>query len=101
MFFLEDMLRSQRMDLTIIVWAFVGGFFLAILGAGAIYFKTHSISAKQLSRDFILGTLITGFLYPVLPESVDQIESVLPVSSLTAESIKGLDPRVQVGPANF
>ena len=93
------------MDLTtLFVWAFLGGLFLAALGAGFLYYKTESYSKKQLSRDFILGTLLTGLLYPVLPESLNEIQTVLPsIPSLTADipHTSGLDPGVQVGPANF
>jgi len=78
---------------------------------------------RHLSRDFILGAATTGFLYPLIPESFDDMKSLLStagsdlgdkvgsVITATATAAKsaagtglassGADPGVQVGPANF
>lgn len=90
------------MDLELFIWALVGGLFLAILGAAAVYYKQKDMpSAKQLSRDFILGAAVTGILYPILPENIDAIQRGVISEVSTAPLMTGLDPGVQVGPANF
>ena len=88
----------------VFVWALVGGLFVSMLSYGAVYYQNKVPSNKQLSRDFIIGAVFTGFLYPLIPESFDDIREVL---HTTAESLQpsssgfSLDPGVQVGPANF
>lgn len=90
------------MDLEIFIWALAGGLFLAILGTAAVYYKEKDMpSTKQLSRDFILGAAVTGILFPILPESVDAIQSAIISDMPTATVRLGIDPGVQVGPANF
>jgi len=92
------------MDLEIFIWALAGGLFLAILGTAAVYYKEKDFpSTKQLSRDFILGAAVTGILYPILPETADAITSLGPTTleMPTATVSLGIDPGVQVGPANF
>ena len=69
---------------------------------------------KHLSRDFILGAATTGFLYPLIPESFDDMKSVIStagsdlgekmvsvVTATAAAAGTSADPGVQVGPANF
>lgn len=87
------------MDLEIFIWAIVGGLFLALLGGSASYYKNEKPTVKQLSRDFIIGAAVTGVLFPVLPENLSDVKESLPV--LNAGPPPGLDPGVQVGPANF
>lgn len=92
------------MDLEIFIWALAGGLFLAVLGTAAVYYKDKGFpSMKQLTRDFILGAAVTGILYPILPENADAITSLGPTGSEmpTATVSLGIDPGVQVGPANF
>jgi len=92
------------MDLEIFIWALAGGLFLAVLGTAAIYYKEKEFpSMKQLSRDFILGAAVTGILYPILPETADAIPSLgqTGLEMPTAPLSSGIDPGVQVGPANF
>lgn len=78
---------------------------------------------RHLSRDFILGAATTGFLYPLIPESFDDMKSVLSTAGsdlgdkvgsvvsatsgamaaagIASSAAKSLDPGVQVGPPNF
>jgi len=95
-------------QLEVFLWAIFGGLFVVLLTAGTTFYKNGTQSTKQLSRDFILGALVTGILYPMLPESFNGVKDIL-----TAEGIQGsigsatithsgsLDPGVQIGPANF
>ena len=103
--------------LELFVWAIVGGLIVAVLSAIAVYYNKEEPNMKHLSRDFILGAATTGFLYPLIPESFDDIKSVLStagsdlgekvgsVVSATSEAIAATatatDPGVQVGPPNF
>lgn len=108
--------------LELFVWAIVGGLIVSILSAIAVYYNKEEPNMKHLSRDFILGAATTGFLYPLIPESFDDMKSVLStagsdlgdkVSSVVAATASaagtglassgttGIDPGVQVGPANF
>jgi hypothetical protein len=99
--------------LELFVWAIVGGLIVAVLSAIALYYNKEEPNMKHLSRDFILGAATTGFLYPLIPESFDDIKSVIStagsdlgdkvtsVISATSAAGTGLDPGVQVGPPNF
>ena len=62
------------MSLEIFIWIIVGGILVAGLGAGSLYYINETPTNKQLSRDFIIGALFTGFLYPLIPESFDEIK---------------------------
>lgn len=93
-------------SLEIFVWAIIGGLFVALLSAGAVYYNNQLPTNKQLSRDFLIGSAFTGFLYPLIPESFDEIKNV--VTNTTIElpktlsgSTLSIDPDVQIGPANF
>lgn len=103
-------------NLELFVWAIVGGLIVAVLSAIAVYYNKEEPNMKHLSRDFILGAATTGFLYPLIPESFDDMKSVLTtagsdlggkmvsvVSATTAmaTAATSADPGVQVGPANF
>ena len=104
--------------LELFVWAIVGGLIVAVLSAIAVYYNKEEHNMKHLSRDFILGAATTGFLYPLIPESFDDMKSVLSTASsdlgdkvasvvsatataATSAAGTGLDPGVQVGPPNF
>jgi hypothetical protein len=63
-------------SLEIFVWAILGGLFVAILSASAVYYNNQLPTNKQLSRDFLIGSVFTGFLYPLIPESFDEIKNV-------------------------
>ena len=97
------------MSLEIFVWIIVGGLFVAILGAASVYYLNEVPTNKQLSRDFIIGSLFTGFLYPLIPESFDEIKGAitstagdLQKSLVSTNGVSGiLDPDVKIGPANF
>ena len=91
-----------------ILWAVIGGLIVAILTAGITVYNKESPNTKHLARDFILGSLTTGFLYPLIPESFDDMKQFVAASgtgltSITESivSIKTMDPGVEVGPANF
>jgi hypothetical protein len=93
-------------SLEVFVWAIVGGLFVAILSAAAVYYNNQLPTNKQLSRDFLIGSAFTGFLYPLIPESFDEIKNV--VASTASElpttlsgSLVTSDPGVKIGPANF
>jgi hypothetical protein len=101
-------------SLELFVWAIVGGLIVAILSAIAVYYNKEEPNMKHLSRDFILGAATTGFLYPLIPESFDDMKSVLTtagsdlgekmvsvVTATAAAASTSADPGVQVGPANF
>lgn len=104
------MLRSYQMSLEIFVWAVIGGLIVAVLGASALYYQNEIPTNKQLSRDFLIGASFTGFLYPLIPESFDEIKGVitstavdLQGSLINTSNISGslTDPCVKVGPASF
>jgi hypothetical protein len=94
------------MSLEIFLWIIVGGILVAGLGAGSLYYINETPTNKQLSRDFIIGALFTGFLYPLIPESFNEMKVIL---SSTAGDIKNTisnnsgitDSDVKIGPANF
>jgi hypothetical protein len=98
-------------SLELFVWAIIGGLIVAVLSAVAVYYNKEEPSMKHLSRDFILGAATTGFLYPLIPESFDDMKSVISTagsdlgekvtSVITSASTATTDPGVQVGPANF
>ena len=94
------------------IWAIAGGFIVAILSTGAVLYNKEEINTKHLSRDFILGAAFTGFLYPLIPESFDDIKAALgsgisgtikaaKEAAGSASIISPIDPGVKVGPANF
>ena len=95
----------------IFIWSVIGGILVAGMSCGAIYYQNEIPTNKQLSRDFLIGAAFTGFLYPLIPESFDDMKGVLTttagglqdgiVKSIVNIPGAGLDPGVQVGPANF
>ena len=91
------------MSLELFVWAIVGGLFLTILSAITTYYHKEIPSNKQLSRDFLIGAIFTGFVYPIIPESFDEIKSSIQSTAdkIQITSSPVIDPGVKVGPANF
>jgi hypothetical protein len=101
-------------SLEVFVWAIAGGFFIVIVSAATAYYQKSEPSKKQLSRDFLLGAAFTGFVYPLIPDTFDDMKGAL-VSSASAAAAAAsaaaasaatgstslLDPDVKVGPANF
>ena len=97
------------MSLEIFMWIVLGGILVAGLGAGSLYYINETPTSKQLSRDFIIGSLFTGFLYPLIPESFDEMKKILTTTAggiqqtiTNTNPISGLeDSDVKIGPANF
>jgi len=92
--------------LEVFVWAIAGGFFIAIVSAAAAYYTNNIASNKQLSRDFLMGAAFTGFVYPLIPETFDDMKGVLSSTASSAANVVSAtvatyDPDVKVGPANF
>jgi len=94
-------------SLEVFVWAIVGGLFVAILSAAAVYYNNQLPTNKQLSRDFLIGAVFTGFLFPLIPESFDEIKTTIATtasdlaSGSSLGSVSTSDPGVKIGPANF
>ena len=97
------------MSLEAFLWIIIGGLFVAILGAGSVYYLNEIPTNKQISRDFIIGSLFTGFLYPLIPESFDEIKGVITSTAgdiqkslVSTNAVSGLgDTDIKIGPANF
>ena len=100
----------------IILWAVIGGLLVAALSGVAVFYNKETPTVKHLSRDFIIGAATTGFLYPLIPETFDDLKTTISsvdtstikdVISQTVNSVSSatgtglLDPGVKVGPANF
>ncbi len=94
-------------SLEIFVWGIIGGLFLTILSALAAAYQGQETTNKQLSRDFLIGAVFTGFLFPLIPESFDEIKTTIASTASDLTSGSGLgslsnsDPGVKIGPANF
>ena len=94
-------------SLEVFVWAIAGGVFIVIVSAVATYYQKDTPSKKQLSRDFLLGAAFTGFVYPLIPDTFDDMKSVLSSTAgglqtgLVTAVTASIDPDVKVGPANF
>jgi formate/nitrite transporter FocA (FNT family) len=90
----------------IFVWAIVGGLFVALLSAAAVYYNNQLPTNKQLSRDFLIGSAFTGFLYPLIPESFDEIKNVVTstatnLQTTTMPGLSQVDADIKIGPPNF
>ena len=102
----------------LILWSIIGGLVVAVMSMIAVVYNKEEPNMKHLGRDFILGAATTGFLYPLIPESFDDMKSAVTsmspgganlqdmitntVSSVTSTAAgTGLDPGVKIGPANF
>ena len=100
-------------SLEVFVWAIVGGLFVAILSAAAVYYNNQLPTNKQLSRDFLIGSAFTGFLYPIIPETFDEVKGALTTTAgglqeslaskiaTATNTLSVMDPGVKIGPANF
>jgi len=90
------------MSMELFLWAIAGGLLVACLSAIAVVYNKESVSTKHLSRDFILGTVLTGCIYPLIPETLQEISTAVTEKvSLVSSSYNSSDPGVQVGPPNF
>ena len=90
------------MSLELIISIIFGGLFVMAMGSGAMYYQKQIPSNKQLSRDFLIGAAFTGFLYPLIPETFDDvIKTTATGLQTTLISLPTGDPGVQVGPASF
>ena len=93
--------------LEIFVWAIVGGAIVAGLSLVAGYSIKEVPSTKQISRDFLIGAVFTGFAYPLIPDTFDAMKTAATSTATTfdlttlASSASAFDPGVKVGPANF
>ena len=100
----------------LILWSIIGGLIVAVLSMIAVVYNKEQPNMKHMGRDFILGAATTGFLYPLIPETFDDLKSVMAsvdttglkdaishtVSSVSSAAGTGLsDPGVKVGPAEF
>lgn len=94
-------------SIEIFVWGIIGGLFLTILSFLAAIYQGQQPTNKQLSRDFLIGAVFTGFLFPLIPESFDEIKNVISSTAIdissrpNLESLVSSDPGVKIGPANF
>ncbi|NDB85001.1 MAG: hypothetical protein EB127_20215 [Alphaproteobacteria bacterium] len=107
------MIRSEvaMASLEIFVWAIIGGLFVAALSAAAFYYNNDFPTKKQLSRDFLIGSAFTGFLYPLIPETFDEVKNTVVSTAndiqknvpigLSGSIIQTSDPGIKIGPANF
>jgi hypothetical protein len=90
------------MTLELFVWAIIGGIFVAILSIGGSYYLKETPSTKQLSRDFLIGASFTGLLFPLIPESFNEIKEVITTTAGTIQAgVPGIDQDIKIGPANF
>ena len=89
-------------NLEVFVYAILGGLFVVLLSSGIRFYKSETPTTKELSRNFILGAAVTGFLYPNLPENLDGVKEILTAEGgpVSAKSVR-FDLDVKVGPANF
>jgi len=101
------------MDIELILWALAGGIIVACISAGAIYYQQESPNVKQISRDFLIGAAFTGFFYPLIPETFQDIQGsvksvsdtivskVASAASSSSGSTHLVDVDVKIGPPNF
>jgi hypothetical protein len=95
--------------LEVFIWAIVGGLFVVLLITASIYYNNKLPTNKQLSRDFLIGSAFTGFLYPLIPESFDEIKNVITTTATEIQALKPItlsgsltgDQDIKIGPANF
>ena len=107
LFFYHERSEVRMNALEVFIWAIAGGLLVTALSAAAVLYQKESPSNKQLSRDFLIGAAFTGFLYPLIPETFDEVRSALTTTagglqqSIVATTLSVADPGVKVGPANF
>jgi hypothetical protein len=92
----------------IFVWALAGGLLVTMLSAAAVLFNKETPSNKQLSRDFLIGAAFTGFVYPLIPDTFNDVKGAITTTATSAiaatasaVSSGSIDPDVKIGPANF
>jgi len=101
----------------LILWSIIGGLLVAVMSMIAVVYNKEEPNMKHMGRDFILGAATTGFLYPLIPESFDDMKTAMSsmgdnipsikdaitdtVNSVSSAAGTGLDPGVKVGPADF
>ena len=97
----------MKASLEIFIWAIVGGLFVTLLSAAAVYYNNQLPTNKQLSRDFLIGSAFTGFLYPLIPESFNEIKDIITTTAsdlrtnTLSGSLQSIDTDIKIGPANF
>jgi hypothetical protein len=97
------------MDFEIFLWALAGGILVAVVSAAAIYSQKEEMNVKKLSRDFLIGAAFTGFFYPMIPETFQEIQgsmsdaaaAVSKAASSAASSQLTVDSDIKIGPPNF
>ena len=97
------------MDFEIFLWALAGGILVAVVSAAAIYSQKEEMNVKKLSRDFLIGAAFTGFFYPMIPETFQEIQgsmsdaaaAVSKVATSATSTQLTLDSDIKIGPPNF
>lgn len=94
------------MDFEIFLWALAGGVLVAVVSAAAIYSQKEEMNVKKLSRDFLIGAAFTGFFYPMIPETFQEIQGSMSdaaaaVSKAATSSQLTVDSDIKIGPPNF
>ena len=94
------------MDMEIFLWALAGGVLVAVVSAAAIYSQKEEMNVKKLSRDFLIGAAFTGFFYPMIPETFQEIQGSMSdaaaaVSKAASSSQLTVDSDIKIGPPNF
>jgi hypothetical protein len=94
------------MDFEIFLWALAGGILVAVVSAAAIYSQKEEMNVKKLSRDFLIGAAFTGFFYPMIPETFQEIQGSMSdaaaaVSKAATSTQLTVDSDIKIGPPNF
>jgi hypothetical protein len=94
------------MDFEIFLWALAGGILVAVVSAAAIYSQKEEMNVKKLSRDFLIGAAFTGFIYPMIPETFQEIQGSMSdaaaaVSKVATSTQLTVDSDIKIGPPNF
>jgi len=94
------------MDFEIFLWALAGGILVAVVSAAAIYSQKEEMNVKKLSRDFLIGAAFTGFFYPMIPETFQEIQGSMSdaaaaVSKVATSRQLTVDSDIKIGPPNF
>ena len=95
------------MSMELLIWIVIGGLVVCGISSGLLYYINETPSSKQLSRDFLIGAIFTGFLHPLIPDTFDEVKNL--IGSTAGDLQKSIvntntdlsDPNVKVGPANF
>ena len=97
------------MDMEIFLWALAGGMVVAVISAAAIYSQKEEMNMKKLSRDFLIGAAFTGFFYPMIPETFQEIQGTVSnaasvvshVATSASAAALSVESDVKIGPPNF